>query len=251
MRNKLVVANWKMNKTRDEALQFVLQYNAQDIELKNTEAVVCAPYILLRCLVKRQGQSLRIGAQNMHHEESGAYTGAISPLLLSSTGVQYVIIGHSERRTHFSETDETIALKLKSAFEHDLTPILCIGEKAGDREAGKAREVVSEQLSTAIKGLDEKSIDKLIVAYEPNWAIGTGKPATKEDANEAATMIREVIKEKAGKGAANNTRILYGGSVDASNIEEFISMPEIDGALIGGASLKVSEFVDMVKIANK
>ncbi len=251
MRKKLVVANWKMNKTRDEALQFILQYNAQDIALENTEAVVCAPYILLRCLVKRQGQSLKIGAQNMHYEQSGAYTGAISPALLQSTGVQYVIIGHSERRNLFGETNDTTALKLKAAYDNDLTPILCVGETAEQREAGKAREVVSEQLSIAIKGLDEKSIEQLIVAYEPNWAIGTGKPASKEDSNEAAVMIREIIKEKAGKGAATNVRILYGGSVDSKNIEEYISTSDIDGVLVGGASLKVSEFAEMVKIANK
>ena len=178
MRKPIIAGNWKMFKTRDEALQFVLAVNEKMPSVEKVDSVICAPFIVLRDLVKRQGDNLRIGAQNMHFEEKGAFTGEIAPVMLTSTGVTYVIIGHSERRAMFNETDETCNLKLVAAFEHGLKPILCVGESLEQRESGKTEELLSYQLENDLKGLSEDLVKGLVIAYEPIWAIGTGKTAT-------------------------------------------------------------------------
>lgn len=249
MRKPIIAGNWKMFKTRDEALAFIYKVNenvpAQDL----VDSVICAPFTVLRCLVKRQGENLRIGAQNMHFEEQGAYTGEIAPNMLTSLGVEYVIIGHSERRAMFNETDETVNKKLHVAFKHGLTPILCVGEHLEERETGKTEELLHYQLLHDLEGLSEAEVKKLVIAYEPIWAIGTGKTATPEIADETCGYIRSVIKEMYGAEVSEAIRIQYGGSVKVNNIEALMAKPNIDGALIGGASLIPEDFVYFTKVA--
>ncbi|MBQ7275847.1 MAG: triose-phosphate isomerase [Bacilli bacterium] len=251
MRKPIIAGNWKMFKTRDEALQFVLAVNEKMPSIDKVDSVVCAPAILLRDLVKRQGDNLRIGAQNMHFKESGAYTGEISPIMLTSTGVTYVIIGHSERRAMFNETDESCNLKLHSAFEHGLKPILCVGESLEQREGGKTEELLSFQLENDLKGLTADQVKELVIAYEPIWAIGTGRTATSDVADDTCGFIREKVAQLYSKEVAEAIRIQYGGSVKVSNIDELMSKPNIDGALIGGASLIAEDFIKLVNAALK
>ena len=238
-----------MFKTRDEALQFIYAVSDKMPSNQLVDSVICAPAIVLRDLVKRQGEELKIGAQNMHFKESGAYTGEISPVMLTSTGVSYVIIGHSERRAMFNETDETCNLKLVAAFEHGLKPILCVGESLEQRESGKTEELLSYQLENDLKGLSEDLVKGLVIAYEPIWAIGTGKTATAEVADETCGFIRNKIAEMYNSEVADAVRIQYGGSVKVSNIDELMSKPNIDGALIGGASLIAEDFITLVHAA--
>lgn len=245
MRKPIIAGNWKMNKVRDEALQFIYAVNQQIPSDEEVETVICAPSVLLRCLVKRQGDYLRIGAQNMHYEEKGAFTGEISPLVLNDTGVKYVIIGHSERRELFAETDETVNKKVHTAFKYDLSPIICVGEKLAQRENGTTNEVVENQTLKALEGLSKDQIKNIVIAYEPIWAIGTGKTATAQIANETCGYIRQVIANEYGKDVAEEVRIQYGGSVKPSNIKELMAQTDIDGALIGGASLDADSFIEM------
>lgn len=249
MRKPIIAGNWKMFKTRDEALQFIYAVSDKMPSNQLVDSVICAPAIVLRDLVKRQGEELRIGAQNMHFKESGAYTGEISPVMLTTTGVTYVIIGHSERRAMFNETDETCNLKLVSAFEHRLKPILCVGESLEQRESGKTEELLSYQLENDLRGLTEEQVKELVIAYEPIWAIGTGKTATADVADETCGFIRSKIAELYNSEVADAVRIQYGGSVKVSNIDELMSKPNIDGALIGGASLVAEDFITLVHAA--
>ena len=217
--------------------------------VKNTqlEVVLCVPYIdLFYSLLTAQGSNIKIGAQNMHYEEKGAYTGEVSAKMLKSIGVEYVIIGHSERRQYFKETDETVNKKIKAAFENGLKPIVCVGETLEEREAGKAFEIIEEQAQKALEGLTAEQVADTIIAYEPIWAIGTGKTATSEDANEACKKIREKIAKIYGQNVAERVIIQYGGSMKPENAKELLEMSDIDGGLIGGASLKAESFAQIV-----
>lgn len=245
MRKPIIAGNWKMFKTRDEALQFIYGVNQAVPSIEEMDTVICGQAVLLRCLVKRQGDNLRIGAQNMHYEEKGAFTGEISPLILNDTGVNYVIIGHSERRELFNETDETVNKKVHAAFKYELTPIVCVGEKLEQRENNTTNQVVEAQITKALEGLTEKQAKEVVIAYEPIWAIGTGRTATSEIANETCGYIRSVIAKMFGSDVSEVVRIQYGGSVKPSNIKELMAKEHIDGALIGGASLEIEAFIEM------
>ncbi len=250
MRKKIIAGNWKMNKTRDEALQFVYAVSEKLPHIDEVDSVVCAPFPLLRTLCKRQGDNLRVGAQNMHYADNGAYTGEISADMLTTLGVAYVIIGHSERRAMFNETDETVNLKVKKAFEKGLIPILCVGETLEQREKGQEKQVVKAQLEKNLEGLNKNDIEHLVIAYEPIWAIGTGRTASAQQAEEMCAYVREVVKDLYGQ-VADKMRVQYGGSVKVDNIKEILSMPNIDGALVGGASLKADDFVKLVEAGVK
>lgn len=249
MRKPIIAGNWKMFKTRDEALHFVLHVHEQLPSSDVVDSVICAPLPFLRCLVKRQGDNLRIGAQNMHFADEGAYTGEVSAQMLTSINVEYVIIGHSERRAMFNETDESVNKKLVAAFKNDLKPILCVGESLEDRESNQTNNVISNQLELDLQGLTADNVENLVIAYEPIWAIGTGKTATSEQAEETCAFIRSKISELYTVEVSEKVRIQYGGSVKLTNIKEIMSQKNIDGALIGGASLKAQDFVDLVKAA--
>ena len=251
MRKPIIAGNWKMFKTRDEALSFVYAVADKVPSTDKVDSVICAPFVLLRCLVKRQGENLRIGAQNMHFEESGAFTGEIAPSMLTTTGVTYVIIGHSERRAMFNETDVTCNKKLHAAYKHGLTPILCVGEMLEHREGGLTEAVIKEQIVKDLEGLTAEQVKTLVIAYEPIWAIGTGKTATAEVANETCGYIRSLVAELYGSEVAEEVRIQYGGSVKLNNIDELMAQPHIDGALIGGASLVAEDFVTFTQAALK
>ena len=251
MRKPVMAGNWKMNKTRDEALQFIYAVNNELPSTDKVETVICAPAILLRCLVKRQGSELRIGAQNMHYAENGAYTGEISPKMLETTGVSYVVLGHSERREMFNETDEAINKKIVAALAHDITPIVCCGETLAEREASQVEEVLGRQIRAAYANLPAEDVAKTIIAYEPIWAIGTGKTATADVADETCGFVRSVIRDMFGNAVAEEVRVLYGGSVKPSNIEELMSKENIDGGLVGGASLEAESFLKLVKACVK
>ena len=242
MRKKVIAGNWKMNMLPDAAIRFIDELTplVKDAE---SEVILCVPYTdLFYALLTAQNTNIKIGAQNMHWEESGAYTGEVSGQMLKAIGVEYVIIGHSERRQYFAETDETVNKKLKSAFKYGLKPIVCVGETLEEREAGKAEEIITSQTEKALEGLTEEQVANTIIAYEPIWAIGTGKTATSEDANNAIKSIRNKISNMYGQMVAERVIIQYGGSVKASNAKELFTMSDIDGGLVGGASLKSEEF---------
>ena len=251
MRKPLIAGNWKMYKTKDDALAFIYAVNVEVPDKDIVESVVCAPAIFLRDLVKREGENLRIGAQNMHYAEEGAFTGEISAQMLKSYGVDYVVIGHSERRAYFNETDETVNLKLIAAVNQDITPIVCVGESLDIREKGTTNEVVENQIKKAYANVTKEEALKTVVAYEPIWAIGTGVTATPEQANETIVHIRKVLTSLYGKQVSENIRILYGGSVNTKNVESLLSMSDIDGALVGGASLDPNSFLTLVRAALK
>ena len=249
MRKPIIAGNWKMFKVREEVLSFVLAVNKNLPSNEVVETVICAPALYLRDLVKRQGDNLRIGAQNMHFEEQGAFTGEIAPSMLETTGVEYVIIGHSERRAMFNETDESCNKKLHAAFKHNLVPILCVGESLEEREGAKTEEVIKNQVEKDLAGLTLEQVKTLVIAYEPIWAIGTGRTATPEMANETCGFIRQTVETLFGVEAAEAIRIQYGGSVKTGNIKELMAQPHIDGALIGGASLIAEDFIYLAKAA--
>ncbi|MDD3705804.1 MAG: triose-phosphate isomerase [Clostridiaceae bacterium] len=247
MRRPVIAGNWKMNKTVSEAVKLVEELKPL-IEGASAEVVVCPTFVCLNDLVKTSKNSnIGVGAQNMYYKDSGAYTGEISPVFLKDIGVEYVILGHSERRQYFKEDDSEINKKVVAALDHKLKPILCVGETLKQREAGEAFDVVSAQVKGCLKDLESRNLDDLIIAYEPVWAIGTGKTATSRDANEVIGFIRKQLVELCGNDMAEKTRILYGGSVKSSNIKELMNMSEIDGALVGGASLDAKEFSGIVK----
>ena len=246
MRRKVIAGNWKMNMLPDAAIRFIDEITPMVKDAEN-EIVLCVPYTdLFYALLAAQNTNIKIGAQNMHWEESGAYTGEVSGKMLKAIGVEYVIIGHSERRQYFAETDETVNKKLKAAFANDLNPIVCVGETLEQREAGMANDIITSQAEKALAGLTEEQVANTIIAYEPIWAIGTGKTATSEDANNAIKAIRNKISNLYGQNVAERVIIQYGGSVKSTNAQELFSMSDIDGGLVGGASLKVDEFAKIV-----
>ena len=246
MRRKVIAGNWKMNMLPNEAIKYIEEFAPMVKDTEN-EVILCVPYTdLFYALLTAQGTNIKIGAQNMHFEESGAYTGEVSAKMLKCIGVEYVIIAQSERREYFAETDSTVNKKIKAAFENGLKPIVCVGETLKQKEAGKTIEVITNQTKLALEGLTEEQVTNTIIAYEPIWAIGTGKTATAEDANERIKAIREKIAKIYGQTAANRVIIQYGGSVKASNAKELFTMSDIDGGLVGGASLKPDEFSKIV-----
>ena len=246
MRKKVIAGNWKMNMLPNETISMISELEPMVKDTEN-EVVLCVPYTdLFYALLTAQGTNIKIGAQNMHFEEKGAYTGEISAKMLKSIGVEYVIIGHSERRQYFAETDETVNKKIKAAFANELKPIVCVGETLDQRESGKAFEIITTQTEKALDGLTDEQVANTIIAYEPIWAIGTGKTATSEDANEAIKQIREKICQKYGQNVAQRVIIQYGGSMKPSNAKELLEMSDIDGGLIGGASLKATDFSQIV-----
>ena len=246
MRRKVIAGNWKMNMLPNEAIEFIDTF-APLVKDTENEVILCVPYTdLFYALLSAQNTNIKIGAQNMHFEEKGAYTGEVSAQMLKSIGVEYVIIGHSERRQYFNETDETVNKKIKAAYANGLKPIVCVGETLEQREAGKAVEVITKQTELALEGLDDEQVASTIIAYEPIWAIGTGKTATKEDANDAIKAIRDKICQIYGQNVAERVIIQYGGSVKSANAKELFEMSDIDGGLVGGASLKPEEFSKIV-----
>ena len=249
MRRKVIAGNWKMNMLPDETIKFIEEF-APLVKDTENEVILCVPYTdLFYALLNVQGTNIKIGAQNMHFEEKGAYTGEISPQMLKSINVEYVIIGHSERRQYYNETDETVNKKIKSAFNVGLKPIVCVGETLEEREAGKTAEIITNQTKLALEGLTNEQVENTIIAYEPIWAIGTGKTATSEDANNSIKEIRNKIAKIYGQNTASRVIIQYGGSVKSSNAKELFSTSDIDGGLVGGASLKAEEFSKIVNFA--
>jgi len=245
-RKKLIAGNWKMFKTTAEAMAFAEEF-LQKIDKTEHEVAICAPFTQLSSLKDAfAGTAVKTGAQNMHFEEEGAYTGEISPLMLSEIGVDYVVIGHSERRQYFNETDESVNLKIKKAFEHDITPIFCLGERLEQREAEIQFDIVRTQLNAGLFGVARNHVNKLVIAYEPVWAIGTGRNASPEQAEEMCAFIRDEISRLYDKETAGSVRIQYGGSVKPANASELLSRANIDGALVGGASLKPQDFIDII-----
>ena len=245
MRRKVIAGNWKMNKSPIDVKAFMENFPSLVKDTEN-EVILCVPFIdLIEATELAKGTNIKIGAQNMHFEEKGAFTGEVSPKMLKDIDVEYVIIGHSERREYFNETDETVNKKLKSAFKYGLKPILCVGETLDQREAGITKDFVTGQVEKALDGLTNEEIAGTIIAYEPIWAIGTGKTASKEDANEVCTWIREKINSKYGD-VSKDVIIQYGGSVKSSNAKDLFNMSDIDGGLVGGASLDAEEFAKIV-----
>ena len=245
MRKPIIAGNWKMHKTIAEALDFVNAVKDR-VNNDNVEAVICAPFTLLKDLKEAtKGTNIKIGAQNMHFEEKGAFTGEISPLMLKELDMDYVVIGHSERRQYFNETDETVNKKVLKALEVGIDPILCVGETLEEREAGNTKDVCKVQVEKALENVSKEDLAKVVIAYEPVWAIGTGKTATSEDANDVIAYIREVVANLYGE-LANEVRIQYGGSVKPSNVAEIMNQSDIDGALVGVASLEANDYVDLV-----
>ncbi|HSJ38730.1 MAG TPA: triose-phosphate isomerase [Planococcus sp. (in: firmicutes)] len=248
MRKPIIAGNWKMYKNASEANKFVEEVKTALPSAAKVDAVICAPALFLQALVKSAGKTdLKIGAQTMHEEEEGAFTGEVSPTQLKDLGVEYVIIGHSERRQYFNETDQTANKKVRSAFEHGLAPILCVGESLEQRENGETDSVVEAQVEKGVAELSTDQVAKLVIAYEPIWAIGTGKTATAQDANEVCGIIRKKIGSLFNGETAQAIRIQYGGSVKPANIEELMSMEHIDGALVGGASLEADSFLKLLE----
>ena len=246
MRKKVIAGNWKMNMLPNEAIDYIQAFEPLVKDAK-AEVILCVPYTdLFYCLMNVQGTNIKIGAQNMHFAENGAYTGEVSGKMLKSIGVEYVIIGHSERRQYFNETDESVNKKIKAAFENELKPIVCVGETLEEREAGKTVDIITNQTRLALEGLTNEQVKNTIIAYEPIWAIGTGKTATSEDANNSIISIREEIKRIYGEDVSEAVIIQYGGSVKSSNAKELFSTSDIDGGLVGGASLKPDEFSKIV-----
>ncbi len=247
-RKKLIAANWKMYKTTGEAREFMQAFLPLVKGHDRDEIVVCPPFTDLAAVVEAaKGSNVSVGAQNVAWEKEGAFTGEISAGMLLDTGCTHAIIGHSERRQYFGETDDTVNARLKTALEAGLTPICCVGEVLEEREAGMTEEVLRRQCSRAFRKISGKKAAKLVIAYEPVWAIGTGKTATPEIAAEAHSLIREEVEKAMGKELADNLRILYGGSVKPENAKALMSQAEIDGALVGGASLKPDSFAAIVK----
>jgi triosephosphate isomerase len=249
-RKPLIAANWKMYKTPDEAVAFTRTFVPIAARYKQAEIVLCASPTLLPAVVEAAHNSpLRIAAQDMHWLEQGAYTGETSPIMLKALGVTHILIGHSERRQYFNETDTTVNLKLKSALAHSLVPIVCVGEHLAQREANQTAEVLTLQVSIALEGIDPAAAGPLVIAYEPVWAIGTGRTATPEIADEAHQIVRAQIAKSLSPEVAAATRILYGGSVKPDNAASLCSLADIDGALVGGASLDPTSFEQIVAAA--
>ena len=246
LRRKIVAGNWKMNKTTSEAIKLIEELKPL-VANEDVDVVFCVPAIsIVQAIEAAKGSNINIGAQNMYYEESGAYTGEIAPNMLTDVGVKYVIIGHSERREYFAETDETVNKKVIKAFEHGITPIICCGESLKQREQGVTIDWIRQQIKIAFLNINADNAKNAVIAYEPIWAIGTGKVATTEQAEEVCKAIRECIGELYDNETAQAVRIQYGGSVQADSASELFTQPNIDGGLVGGASLKL----DFGKIVN-
>lgn len=246
MRKPIIAGNWKMNKTPQEAAELINELKPM-VKEAVAQVVVCVPAVDIPAAVQAvRGSKIKVGAQNVHFKESGAYTGELSAEMLKACKVDYVIIGHSERRQYFGETDETVNLRTLAAVKGGLVPIVCVGEKKEQREAGYTDDLVIYQTLTALTGLSKEEVAKVVIAYEPVWAIGTGLTATDEQANETIAVIRKAIAAKYGKGTAGKVRIQYGGSMNPKNVKGLMAQPEIDGGLIGGASLKAEDFSKVV-----
>lgn len=242
MRRPVIAANWKMNMTQAETRSFAREFLPLVKEIREREIVLCPPFTALAAAVQAfVGSGLAVGAQNLYWQEEGAYTGEVSAPMLKESGCTHVIIGHSERRQYWGETDANVNLKLKAALKHDLTPLFCLGETLAQRQAGAIEAVCAQQLEQGLAGIEAQELTKIIVAYEPIWAIGTGRTATPADAQAAIAFIRGSLLNKYG-AIANQTRILYGGSVSPANIQGLMAQEDIDGALVGGASLKPRDF---------
>ncbi len=252
MRTKIIAGNWKMNKTNSEAAAFASDLKTKIASIQKTEMVVCPPFTALAIVAETlRGSRVKVGAQNLFWEPSGAFTGEISTAMIESTGCQYVIIGHSERRQYFGETNQTVNKKIKQTLTTRLMPIVCIGETLQQRQNGQTEQVVRTQMVEGLEGLAADQVQRLVIAYEPVWAIGTGVTATPEQAEEVHFYIRELLRKQYDGRIAEAIPILYGGSVKPDNIQDLISKPDIDGALIGGASLNVDGFVQMIKVSEQ
>ncbi|MBU5675448.1 triose-phosphate isomerase [Alkaliphilus sp. MSJ-5] len=246
MRKPIIAGNWKMHKITNEALELVNQIK-DEVSKTDVEVVVCCPFTVLSEVKKAlAGSKVKLGAQNMHWEDEGAFTGEVSANMLKDVGVDYVIIGHSERRQYFNETDETVNKKVAKAIENGLNPIVCVGETLEQREDNKTFDIIKIQILAAFENIDDKDMENIVIAYEPVWAIGTGKTASSQEANEVIAYIRSLLEEKYGSEISEEVRIQYGGSVKSSNATEIMNETDIDGALVGGASLKAEEFLGIV-----
>ena len=246
MRKGIIAGNWKMNKTVAEAITLIEGIKPL-VKDATCDVVVCPTFLCLDAVIKAaKGTNIKVGAQNMHYEESGAFTGEVSPGMLKDMGVDYVIIGHSERRQYFNETDASVNKKLKAAYNHNIAPILCIGETLKDREGNITEKKLENQIKLDLDGLTRLQVENLVIAYEPIWAIGTGKTATADQANETIGFIRRVVGAMFGTDVSKKLRIQYGGSVKPSTISEQMGKSDIDGGLIGGASLKAEDFAGIV-----
>jgi triosephosphate isomerase len=248
MRVPILAGNWKMNKTVEEALDLVRELRRMVLDVEGVEIVVCPPFVSLAPVAEAlKGTKIKVGAQNMHWEAKGAFTGEVSAVMLKGV-CEYVIIGHSERRQYFGETDESVNRKVKAALAHGLTPIMAVGETLQQYEAGQTAEVVSSQMRKGLAGISADQARSIVVAYEPIWAIGTGKAATGAGANSVVALsIRGPLAEMYGEAVAQMIRVQYGGSVTPANIAEFMTMPDLDGGLVGGASLKANDFAEIIK----
>lgn len=246
MRMPIIAGNWKMNKTISESIELIEEIKSYDLNDK-VEAVIAVPYTSLSEAKKAvEGTNIKLSAQNMHWEDNGAYTGEISPLMLKEIRVDYCILGHSERRQYFNEKDEMVNKKAKTALKYNIKPIICVGETLEQREADKAEEVVKEQVLKALEDIAGEDIADIVIAYEPIWAIGTGKTASSDDANNMLRFIRETVADKFNKEAGKAIRLQYGGSVKPDTIKELMEKEDVDGALIGGASLVAEDFEKLV-----
>lgn len=247
VRKAVIAGNWKMNKTVSEAVELISDIKSLIADVIDVEIVVAPPFLAIyRVAQEAKGFNIHVSAQDLFWEEEGAYTGAVSPKMLSDVGCEYVIIGHSERRQYFGETDETVNKKIQSSLQHGLIPIFCVGETLQHREAGETFSIIEAQVRRGLSGLSPSDMEDVIIAYEPVWAIGTGRTATGEQAEEIHSFIRKLLKE-IYKDTADSIRILYGGSVKPDNIDGLMAKPNIDGALVGGASLKADDFARIVK----
>ena len=248
MRKPIIAGNWKLNKTIKDSIELVTLLKRELSEISEVDIVVCPVFTSLRDVCDSLiDTNIGVGAQNLYWEDEGAFTGEVSAPLIKEAGAQYVIIGHSERRQYFNETDQTVNKKIRAALKHGLIPIVCIGEVLAEREAGKTKSVINTQFHGSLEGLSAEEMQKIIIAYEPVWAIGTGKTATPAQAQEVHAYIRELLRERFDEDTADEVRIQYGGSVKPDNIGELIAQEDIDGALVGGASLKADSFVAIVK----
>ncbi len=250
MRKPIIAGNWKMNNTVAEAIALVEDIKREWSDGSGVDVVLCPPFTALKSVSDAvTGTPLDLGAQNMHWEASGAYTGEVSPAMLRELFCHYVILGHSERRTYFGETDEIVNKKMKAALASNLRPIVCVGEQLEDRDAGRTEAVVEEQVRGSLAGLSSREWTDVVIAYEPVWAIGTGRTASPEQAQDAHAFIRSVVREMADESLSQSVRIQYGGSMKPANAGELLGQTDIDGGLIGGASLEARSFVDIVKAA--
>jgi triosephosphate isomerase len=252
MRMPIMAGNWKMHKTAREAVDFVTRLQREIGDWKETEAVVAPPFIALAAVAERlSGTAIAVAAQDCFWEERGAYTGEVSPRMIRDAGCRYVIIGHSERRAYFGETDEQVNKKVRAALAHDLRPIVCVGESLEERERGDTFKTVERQVKAGLQGMDTAAAQAVVIAYEPIWAIGTGRTATPEQAQEVHSFIRGVVASMFGREGAEVMRVQYGGSVKPDNVDALMAQPDIDGALVGGASLEVASFARIVKFERR